>query len=207
MYRYTRNQRGLATWAKWLIGILATFLVLGLATCGIACFVGFNFVKDATNPDKAKALAGTMVSISDPLPAPYEYKMSFDMMGVKFVTIMDSNTEYSYSFVKMPNTKQSDMSPEDMVESMAVQGVPSGGSGGTTKIDVKSKGKMTVGGTEMPYVIGDTTNKGQKVPSLMGVIKTGDGHLVMIIAMASPNSTDLDLNQVQKFFSMITAFK
>lgn len=205
---YRRNQRGLATWAKWLIGIFATFLVLGLATCGIIGFATFNTVKDAMNPEKAKELASTMVTIKDPLPAPYEYKLGMNILGtVSFVTIMNDDKQYTYSLVQMQNNDSPDVTADELVEQLASQGVPSGTSGAASKIDVQDKGSMTVAGKEMPYVIGSADNKGQKVPALMGVVVPESKKVLMLIVFGPATNSSVDLEETKNFFQNIEAFK
>ena len=120
---------------------------------------------------------------------------------------MDDSTQYNFSLVKMPKSEKTNLSAEQMLDQLATSGVPAGASGQTTKIDVKSKGKTTVGGVEMPYVVGITSSKGSQVPSLMGIVPASDGGLVMVIAMAPPTATEIDMEQCNKFFSTISSFR
>lgn len=203
-----RNQRGLATWAKWLIGILGTVLVLGLGSCCILGFFAYNTVKDATDPAKAKELAATMATIKDPLPERFEYKAGMNILDtVSFVTIMDNTTEYSYSLVRMVTKDKEELSAEELVEELAEKGVPSGGSDSYTKIKVQEKSSMEVGGVEMPYVLGVTENKGKTVPALMGVVIPKKENVLMLIVFAPPKAKSLDVDQAKEFFSNITSFK
>ena len=204
---YRRDKRGLATWAKWLIGILATLIVLGIGGCGILFFTIYKFGQDAMDPDKAKAVAQEMVTIADPLPAPFEYKMGMNMMGyVSLVTIADENSSYTYSLVKMQKPDGEKVSAEELVDQMAVEGVPSGQSA-TKKIDVTGKGSTPVAGIDMPYVVGTTlSNTGEKQPALMGAV-VKDKDVLMLIVIGPSSQESIDLEQAKKFFELITAFK
>ncbi len=203
-----RNQSGLANWAKWLIGIVATVLVVGLGSCTIMGFLAYNYVKDAADPSKAKELASTMVTIKEPLPKRFEYKAGMNIFEtVSFVTILDKTNEYSYSLVKMMTKEKEKVSAEDLVEELAARGVPSGGSSANTKIKVQEKGSMEVGGVEMPYVIGITENKQRTVPALMGVVIPNDKNVLMLIVFAPPKDKTIDVEQTKAFFSNISSFK
>lgn len=207
MHSRKRNQRGLATWAKWLIGVVAVVMVLGI---GIFCVLGlfaYNAVKDATNPEKARELAATMVTIKEPLPERYEFKVGMNIMEtVKFVTIEDSTDNYSYSFVDMIQQPGEKVSAEELVEQLAIKGVPSS-SGSSAKIEVQEKSSMTVAGVNMPYVMGITENKGQEVPALMGVIIPNEKNVLMLIVISPPGSKTVDIEKAKQFFNCITAFK
>ena len=63
-----RNQKGLATWVKILIGVMIVGFISVIAIVGSLWYVGTNIAKDLTDPVKICAAANTLAKFEDPLP-------------------------------------------------------------------------------------------------------------------------------------------
>lgn len=210
--RTRRNNKGLATWLKWLLGIMAVGFVLCLATCGTAAYFTFQTVQDAMKPENAEKVANTVVDMPT-LPTSYKYTFGMDMMGVMTMVVINDNADkMTYMLIKVP-TSQSGSEPataDEFVEQMATQGVPqAGGTGGKTKIEVKEKGKTKVGGVEMPYIIGISENSknGKSQPAFLGCVMPTKETAVMVCAAAEDSDKPIDMNQVNGFLNNIKSFK
>ncbi len=205
-----RNNKGLATWVKWLLGILIVGFALTLATCGVGGFLLFQGVQKAIDPANAKQVASQMATIKD-LPPTYKYAFGMDFMGaMTIVAVQNEAAKMTYMLIKVPNTDG--MTADQFVEQMAQKGVPTAGASGqsTTKIEVKDKGKTPVGGTEMPYIVGisENSNSGKKQPAFMGCVMPSRDVAILVAAVSNEEETTkpIDINEVKNFLSMIERF-
>ncbi len=185
-----RNQRGLATWAKWLIGIVVGGTVLLLATCSIVGFALYSQFGKMLDPDNAKQVTAQIATVKE-LPPRYKYSLGLDFFGqMTLVAIEDQEAKLLISLIKLPN-QDAEMTQEKFVEQIAEAGVPTASSTGqqsTAKIEIINKGSMPVGGQEMPYVIGMTVNQntGDKVPAFLGCsIPQGKKEAILICAVSN----------------------
>ena len=231
-----RNQRGLATWAKWLIGIVVGGTVLLLATCSILGFAVWSQFGNMLDPEHAKQIAGQIATVKE-LPSPrYKYSLGIDFFGqATFVAIEDQEKKLLITLIKMPN-QDPEMTQEKFVEQIAQNGVPTTtptGQQSTNKIEIINKGSMPVANAEMPYVVGLTLNQntGEKVPAFLGcTIPQGKKEAILICAVSNaaasssgssstssttsttpapaPAATDtVDLEAIKTFLGYIQAFK
>lgn len=205
-----RNNRGIAAWLKWLLIIMVAGTVLLLATCGIIGYMGYNMVSKAMDPVASKELAGTMVTINE-LPPNYKYAMGMDLFGAcTIVCIEDSSVKMYYMLMKLPAKEK--LTAEQMIDQAAAEGVPTatpGGGQGTAKMEVKTKGKTTVGGVEMPYIVGIAENsQGTRNPAFLGCVCPNDSTNILILAMhTGQDATEINVDQVKQFLAQITSFK
>lgn len=211
--RKSRNNKGIATWLKWLLGIMAVGFVLCLATCGAVGFFGYQTVQDAMNPEKAEKVANTVADIQS-LPPTYKYTFGMDMMGVMtMVAVNNTANKMTFMLIKVPTTQAGANQPhnaDEFVEQMANEGVPqAGASGGKTKIEVKEKGKTKVGGVDMPYIIGMSENSstGKKVPAFLGCVMPTKETAIMVCAASEDEAKPIDMNEVNGFLANIKSFK
>lgn len=205
-----RNNKGIATWLKWLLGIMAVGFVLCLATCGTIAFIGFQGVKDAMDPEKAKGVAASVADIKE-LPPTYKYSFGWNMMDLMtMVAVQNTAAKITYMIIKVPNADG--MTADQFVERMATEGVPTAGGGAgqsKTTIEVKEKGKTRVGNVEMPYIIGisENSNTGKKQPAFLGCVMPSADSAVLICAASEEEGKPIDMNEVNGFLSNITSFK
>lgn len=210
--RNSRNNKGIATWLKWLLGIMAVGFVLCLATCGAIGFFGYQTMQDAMNPEKAETVANTVVDIQK-LPPSFKYTFGMDMMGVMtMVAVNDTTNKTTFMLIKVPTAQAANQpkNADEFVEQMATEGVPqAGASGGKTKIEVKEKGKTKVGGVDMPYIIGISENSstGKKVPAFLGCVMPTKETAIMVCAASEDEAKPIDMNEVNSFLSNIKSFK
>ncbi len=205
-----RNNKGLATWVKWLLGILIVGFALTLATCGAGAFIVYQQIQKAMDPVNVQQVASQLATIKE-LPPSYKYAFGMDFMGaMTIVAVQNETAKMTYMLIKVPNTDG--MSADQFVEQMAQKGVPTAGAGGqsTTKIEVKDKGKTPVGGTEMPYIVGisENSSSGKKQPAFMGCVMPSKDTAVLVAAVSNEEETKpIDVNEVKNFLGLIEAFK
>ncbi|MBZ0188873.1 MAG: hypothetical protein K8F91_21700 [Candidatus Obscuribacterales bacterium] len=206
----SRNSYGLATWAKWLIGIFATLSILTLAGLGIGAWFIYDFANKAADPENAKKVADGIVTMAAPLGDNYKYSLGIDIPGLMtLASVEDETTKTSYSFMKLNNTAgkgSDDVTAEDMVEEIAKR-VPTG-SGETSSMEVEEKGTMTVAGLETPYVLGKLHSKGNALlPALLGCVMPSKEKVILLMALNPTADQPIDLEAVKEFFSSVKAFK
>jgi hypothetical protein len=207
-----RNNKGIATWLKWLLGLMAVAFVLCLATCGLGGFFVYQAFQDGTDPVKAEKVANTIVQIKQ-LPPNYKYSFGMDMMVMTMVVVTNSSNKMTYMLFKVPtSTAQGANQPksaDEFVEQMAAQGVPTaGGSGSKTTITVKEKGKTKVGNTEMPYIIGvSQSSSGKQQPAFLGCVMPTKDEAILVCAATEDESKPIDMTEVNGFLSNIESFK
>ncbi|MBK9141440.1 MAG: hypothetical protein IPM23_03020 [Candidatus Melainabacteria bacterium] len=203
--RQTRNNFGLATWAKWLIGVLVALFILTIGGLGLGAIFLWNFSSQATNPENVKKLVDGLVVFEEPLGEDYKYTMGFDIAGFfTLASVEDETTKTTYSFIKMKAEKEK-VTAEEMVEQIASR-VPTG-SGETSSMAVKDKGTMPVAGIEMPYLTGVLNSKGTDMPALLGCVMPSNEKVFLLMALNSDNDRPIDVEAAKAFFSQIKAFK
>lgn len=193
-----RNQRGLATWAKWLIGIVVGGTILLLATCSVGGYLLYSQFKDTMDPGHAKEVAATIVDLEE-LPPRYEYTMGLDVFGqASFIAIQDKPSKLFLTIIKMPN-KEKGMTSEKIVEQLAETGVNAvpGQTQTAGSIEVKSKGALPVAGQEMPYVMGDSFNKstGKQAPTFVGCVLPTPEEAILICAVRNDSEEQSTSNE------------
>ncbi|MDZ4833721.1 MAG: hypothetical protein SGJ27_08060 [Candidatus Melainabacteria bacterium] len=209
--RNSRNNKGIATWLKWMLGIMAVGFVLCLATCGAVGFFGYQQIQNAMNPENAQKVAGTIVTIK-PLPTNFKYSFGMDMMVMTMVAIQDTKGKVTYMLIRIPTTGQTANEPksaDEFVDQMAAQGVPTAGNTGRTTIEVKEKGKTKAAGVDMPYIIGISENKssGKKLPAFLGCVMPDKNTAIMVCAASEDEDKPINMVEVNDFLSNIQEFK
>lgn len=211
MKRQRRNNKGIATWLKWLLGIMAVGFVLCLATCGTGAYFIFQEAKKAVDPEHCKEVASKIVTMKE-LPANYKYGFGTDFMGVMtMVAVQNETTNTTFMLIKVPNSDKV-TSADELVEQIAERGVatPSADGGSSqTRIEVQEKGKTTVAGVEMPYIMGLSSNKstGKQLPSFMGCVMPNSDSALIVYASSDDEKKPLNLAEVNSFLANITEFK
>jgi hypothetical protein len=99
--RTHRNNRGLALWAKLLIGFFAFCMIVFLTICGVIGFIWYQ----AVNPDNIKKVLGEMVEL-EPLPADVSYTVGFDFPGFARIAVLNEKQPASDVMVLVGIPKQ-----------------------------------------------------------------------------------------------------
>lgn len=223
-----RNNRGLALWAKILIGIGILCVLVTLAIGGTIWY----FVSDAMNPESIAKVAQKICKI-EALPPGLKYKAGKDLMGFCFVAASagEGANEENYIVVSTPIKGRVDesASAEKMISSIkegkgAIPNVPSGAGGAAStdatsasssnsKLQVKGEGSMDVGTDKMFYVYGtpikikaDGAEESTNSASFIGAVNpAGQDRLVTVVVMQA-NKADLDMEKVKAFVSAMKGF-
>lgn len=210
--RYMRNQKGLATWVKVLIGvmIIGTISIIGIITAGVF-FVG-SAMKDVMDPAKVKATVDTIAKFQDPLPAGWKFGMALNMFGTSVAVVSNEKEDLNITLLKLPRGVK-EMSSEGIVGEYAEKGVPNVSGMDANKagapLDIKERGKLTVGGEEMPYVSGVSERAGKKFSQFIGSVvskKDPQNPSVVIIQGICLESDTYKLEQTKQLLSAIKSF-
>lgn len=221
-----RNNRGLALWAKILIGIGILCVVVTLAIGGFVWY----FVSDAMNPESIAKVAQKICKM-EALPPGLKYKAGKDLGVVQFVVAStpDPNSEENYIIMSTSTKGRVDesASAEKLIAAVkegkagSMPTVP-GGSGAATasdssstssKLQVKGEGSMDVGTDKLFYVYGtpikikaDGAEESTNSASFIGAVNpAGQERLVNVIVMQA-NKADLDMEKVKAFISAMKSF-
>ena len=215
--RRSRNQRGLALWAKILIGIAVFGLVVFATIAGLIGYGIYQF-KDAS---AIKQVAQAIAQIQDPLPGNLSYFGGYNVLGkFPFVIILD-NTKRDVIILWAQEAK-TQTSGADLVNQIAkggsmpaspTAGYSSGGSKG--KLDVAGQGNMDVAGEKMSYVFGKTeTNfntdkgnaEGQPISSFIGAVSPKDKDKIVVIVVQQPSEKEFKMERVESFLKLVKGF-
>lgn len=203
--RQARNNFGLATWAKWLIGVLIGLFILTIGGLGLGALFVWNFASQATNPEAAQKVAASILVLDKPLGEDYKYTMGLEIPGLfSLASVEDETSKVTYSFIKMKAEKEG-VTAEEMVEQIASR-VPTG-SGETSSMTVQDKGAMQVAGIEMPYLTGVLASKSSEMPALLGCVMPSNDKVLLLMALNSDSESPIDVEAARAFFSRIKAFK
>ena len=154
------EKKGFPGWAKVLIGLVIAGTVLLVAlVIGSVVLIG-NIQKDSTNPVYIEKVARSMVNIES-LPPGFNYQMALDIGGLKTIVIQHKADGTQLTLVLFPKT-DGKKSPADLTNELVDKGFPEQGASG--KFEITGKGTEAVGGENMSYALGTSTNKaGQKL--------------------------------------------
>ncbi|MBU6453616.1 MAG: hypothetical protein KGS72_17690 [Cyanobacteria bacterium REEB67] len=214
-----RNQHGLALWLKIVIGLFATGLVIAIAV-GI---IAFSFVKDAMDPQKTQAVANKIVTLADPLPAPFEYgRMNISLAGYSVALINNIDSKALYILMRIPQ-KDATTSAQKLIDAVAKgDSMPTAGASpkGTsaTKMQVEKQGELDVADSKMYYVLGKaaktataaasgtaTATSGPAVETFFGAAdpKNAPNTTTLIMVQQQDETKHLTLEEIQNFLKNI----
>lgn len=206
-----RNQKGLATWVKVLLGVV----VVGfLAIVGLVVAGGFfiaDITKKSVDPQYIQQVSQSIAKI-DELPQGFKYQMAFDALGASAVTIANPSEQLSIILMKLP-PPPGKATAEEVVQEYAERGVPTvsmpqqtdGGATVTSgPLDVKDKGKLAVADKEMAYVIGDA--RGKKVQGMIGCLLLQDPPRTIILVGQEQGGNPYDFDKTKELLSAIKSF-
>lgn len=109
--RTHRNNRGLALWAKLLIGFFAFCMIVFLTICGVIGFIWYQ----AVNPDNIKKVTAEMVELA-PLPADIDYTVGLDFPGFVRIAVLNEKQPGSDVMVLVGFQNKNQMSAQDYIQ-------------------------------------------------------------------------------------------
>lgn len=109
--RTHRNNRGLALWAKLLIGFFAFCLIAILSICAVMGFLWYQ----AVNPDNVKKVLGEMVEL-EPLPPDISYTLAFDFPNFARIAVLNQKPPAKDVMVLVGFPNKSQVSAKEFVE-------------------------------------------------------------------------------------------
>ncbi len=204
-----RDQKGLATWVKVLIGVMivGTISIIGLIAGGVFFFG--SAMKDIMDPAKVKTTAESIAKFSEPLPTGWKFGMALNMFGTSVAMLNNEKDNMTVTLLKLPRTGK-EISSDEVIEGYADKGVPnmSGVDPEKTsaKVNIKDRGKLTVGGEEMNYVTGYSERGGKKFSQLIGCVMPKSTQNAVIIQGVCLDSEDYKLAQTKALLNSIKGF-
>lgn len=204
---YGRNQTGLATWLKWVIGFVVAGTLLSMAACGIIGFTAYSTMKDMMSPISVKEKMAKIVDAEIPFDR-YEPYMCLDIPFVPLTisSVNDKQTKLTFMLIKAPNKEN--QTNEQLLEQFAATGVPTATTSGqaSMQVSIASKGKTKVGGQEMAYLLGTTNSEQGVQPVYLGLILPRPNEATLVCSIGEAGK-QIDLAQVDEFLGKIKAFK
>ncbi len=208
-YAHMRNQKGLATWVKILIGVMVIGTISVVVIIGGLVYFAGSSMKSMMDPTKVKATANTIAKFDDPLPTGWKYTMGLDLLGMSVAVLNNDSENLNLTFLKLPKGGK-DISNEEILGEYAEKGVPniSGVDAAKTSapLTVKERGKLTVGGEEMPFVSGESSSKGNTFSQFIGCVIPKANPQVIIVQGISLKSETFKLEAAKKLLSAIKSF-
>lgn len=204
-----RNQKGMATWVKILIGVMIVGFISVVAIVGSAWYFGSAMVKDMTDPAKIRATANTLAKFEDPLPGGWTIQSALDLMGMKVLIAMQKPGKTYITMLSMPKGGKDATTADQVIDEMAVKGVnvPNVGvsshKSASGPITISSKEKMMVGGEEMVYGLGKNSDDGE---TLLGCILPKGSSSAIIISASGVDNGKLDMEGTKTFLGAIKGF-
>jgi len=208
------NRPSMALWLKVTIAVL----VVGLISFIILLVAGGMFLidntKKAMDPKYNAGVADSVVKVEEPLPSGFTRIIAMDFLGMKEVGYSNMKEGLSIILMKLESKGGSaDSFVENYSNSGTNPGAPRFGINDTSGLPlvVKGRGKMIVGGENMPYVIGERSVNGAKVAQLVGCVIPHDtvgGHGRMAVVVLGQNSRagDYKLELTKKFLRAVQGF-
>ena len=193
---------GFPTWAKILIGIVAVGLVaiVGLVIVGVVFFQ--NVAKQTQNPAAISKVASNIGEFQSPLPPDYKMTMGINLAGMNVLTVQHNPDGQTIMFMSYPKV---DGDAQSVIDGMANKSATMPQS--ATRIEVVNKrGTEMVGGEDMPYIIGVTSERGVKREALVGCIVPKGKEKTLIVVAAQPTGT-YNLKETEDFLTTIKSFK
>jgi hypothetical protein len=210
----TQEKRaGMATWLKITIAVL----VIGFASAAILVTIGAVFLFDASrkalDPQYVSKVAESVAKFDEPLPDGFRRIMAVDVMGMSEVGFANQHDGLTIMFMKMQSNPKN-ASADFLVDSYIKSGVPNApGSVAhfqniVSPPEIQSKGKILVGGEEMPYAIAERSCNGLKTFQMVGcVVPARTGRPIVILGQSSkPTLQRYPLELTKKLLAAVRGF-
>lgn len=199
---------GMPTWAKVLIGIVVFAIVGGIiALVGLVYFVQ-DTIKKAQDPAMIARTARSIADFAEPLPAGYRFELGLDLFGVKTVTVEHDPDRQTLIFMTAP--QKENMDAQALVNRLFAAGikVPTHPEAASGRFESeKLRGTDTVGGENMPYIVGTMTDKsGSKFEGMVGVVVSKARNKTIIVYGIQPGQSGYNLETTRTFLRTIKRF-
>lgn len=184
------KQRGMPTWAKVLIGLVVVAIVGGVTmVIGSVIFIQ-NMYKQALDPAAIARVAGSIGTFPDPLPDGYKFAMGLDVAGIKTLTVEHKPDKQTVIMMSFPRKEDDPKDAQALVNELYEKGVSTQQTSAKFET-VKSRGTEAVDGAQMPYIVGEMTDKtGSKFDGLVACIVSPTRHqTILIYGIQPPGST------------------
>lgn len=210
-----RAQRGLATWAKWAIGIGVVMAFLGLGAFSVISWDYFTHLSaEIMDPEHAEQVAGTIAAIGE-LPEQYQYTCGLELPSWSPVSgaealISDQSNHLEWVLTKFRGDAYGS-SADELLDNQARSGMsilnPSGQQE-IYKFDVRKKGKVQVGGVNAPYILGVAKSQaGVRKSAFACCILPDKVHMVIISGMSPTPDQPVTMKAVSAFLNYIESFQ
>jgi hypothetical protein len=180
--------RRLPAWSKILIALTAfTLVFLGYFLYRFAD-IAHDFAINSTNPTKIAIVARKIAKFPQPLPEGYELESAYSL-GQDILNVYYKPDGQMITFLSNPYTQEDSQKVLDRVCQQAI-----GGRALFMPLEKeKSRGKLLVGGEQMPYIVGEFGSKettGQIVEGLIGCVSLKkQGKTIIINALPGVGSS------------------
>lgn len=205
---YSRNEKGLATWVKILIGVMIIGTISIVTILGASVWFVGSAMKDMADPAKVRATVDTIAKFENPLPKGWNFGMALPLGPVCVAIVRNEKLDLNVTLLKMPGGGK-EMSTEMVVGEYSAKGVPNV-SGDSSKpsvpIDVQNKGKLSVAGEELAYAIGVSTDAGKKFSQFIGCVIPKNNQSVIIVQGQCLNSQEYPLEDTKALLAAIKSF-
>lgn len=204
----SRNERGLATWVKILIGVMIVGTISIVAIIGSVAWLAGSAYKDMTDPKKSKATLESIAKFEDPLPKGWQFGMALPLGPISVAMISNDKAKLNITLLKLPSGGK-DMTNEVVVGEYAAKGVPDMSGSGTKSsgpITVENKGKMNVGGEELAYVTGVGSDTSKKYAQFIGSVIPKNKDSVIIVQGQSLDSGEYPMEETKALLGAIKGF-
>lgn len=205
---YSRNEKGLATWVKVLIGVMIIGTISILVIVGASVWFVGSAVKDLADPAKVRATTDSIAKFEDPLPQGWKFGMALPFGPISIAMLTHEKSGLNVTLLKMPSGGK-EMTTDMVVGEYSQKGVPNV-SGDTTKptapITVQNKGNLTVGGEPLAYAVGVSNSGGKKFSQFIGCVIPKSNSSVIIVQGQCLKSEEYPLEETKALLSSIKSF-
>ena len=178
---------GMAPWLKITIAVLIVGFISLIGLLVAAGMFVVDHTKKALDPKYSAQVANSIIKLEEPLPQGFIRMMAFDLgMGMKQVHYSNPSEGLSIIIMKLDSKGGTADSIVGNYASSGTSSLPADaaydiGSAGGLPLIIVGKGRLTVAGESMPYVIGDRSVNGTKVPQFVGCVVPKDSRTPIVI--------------------------
>ena len=187
-------ETGMPKWLKIVLIVGGVFVVISIGTIAAIFFAAGSVMKDAQDPVKIKQVVASFMSVKDPLPDGFEYKLGLNIFGQKVVGVECPSKDLHLIIGEIKGSN--DLSdPEKAINQLTSSaGGASGGAHSKVKFDSEKKGSETVGGRKMSYAVGKTTDEKTDTPHqvFIGIFEPTDAGTVAIFGSTDKKVYDME---------------
>jgi hypothetical protein len=200
----------MALWLKITIAVVVLGLISGLGLLAAGGMFLFNTAQQVMDPKKVSQVSDSIAKIEDPLPRGFSRIMAVDVMGLSEAGFTNTRKRLSIMLMKMPKsakTTSADFLVDHCIKSGAPTGInTSGFANMNTPMEIQSRGRMVVGGEDMPYAIGLRQINNVKIFQMFGcVVPKRTGTPILILGQ-STRTNSYNLESTKEFLAAIKSF-